>query len=35
MKSDILSGAAVREAAQQFPEETTGDITREFQNVHV
>ena len=32
--SEVLSSAAVREAALQIPEETTGDITREFQNAH-
>ena len=32
--AEILSSAAVREAAAQIPEETTGDITREFQNAH-
>jgi hypothetical protein len=31
---EIVSSAAVREAALRIPEETTGDITREFQNAH-
>lgn len=31
---EIMSAPAVREAALQIPEETTGDITREFQNAH-
>jgi hypothetical protein len=31
---DILERAEVQKAAAQIPAETTGDITREFQNVH-
>jgi hypothetical protein len=32
--SAIVNAAAVQQAAAQIPAETTGDITREFQNAH-